>query len=190
MSFCLFLCGIQFLNDLFIVGMVGLGPWHLLWAGGRCLFGPVFWGTPCRETGLFLLGWHGPREHEGVWLVPRLPVCSCPLFPFVCLLTSRAFFLLSSRNCGSARSRHIWPSVQSVEKQRVRVPKLQKIDSSLSLRPALGEMPRHGTQQQSHCQPQVGQWRAFRTDCCTDLKWVWTSHQVFSPLLLCFFFTF
>ncbi|KAE8283475.1 Ataxin-7-like protein 3 [Larimichthys crocea] len=35
-----------------------------------------------------------------------------------------------------------WPSVQSVEKQRVRMPELQKIDRSFSLRPALGEMSR------------------------------------------------
>lgn len=54
----------------------GLGPWHLLWTGGRCLFGPVFWGTSCCETGLFLLGWNRPREHEGVWLVSCFLLCS------------------------------------------------------------------------------------------------------------------
>lgn len=31
------------LHYVFVV--VGPGPWHLLWAGGRCLFGPVFWGA-------------------------------------------------------------------------------------------------------------------------------------------------
>lgn len=72
----------------------------------------------------------------------------------VCL---QYFLCDSSRNRGSARGGHIWPSVQSVEKQRVRVPKLQKIDSSFSLRPTLGEMPWHGAQQQSHRQPQVRQ---------------------------------
>lgn len=84
-------------------------------------------------------------------------------FPLVCILTAYAFFYYSSRNCGSARRGHIWPSVQSVEKQRVRVPKLQKIDSSFSLCPAFGEMSRHGTKQQSHCKPQVGKGHSEQT---------------------------
>lgn len=51
--------------------VAGFGPWHLLWAGGRRLFGPVFWGTSGCETRLFLPGRNGPREHEGVRWVPR-----------------------------------------------------------------------------------------------------------------------
>lgn len=74
-------------------------------------------------------------------------------FSLVHLLTICA--LIATRNCGPARSGHIWAGVQSVEEQRVRVPQLQKIDSSVSFRPTLGEMPGNGTQQQSHCQPQV-----------------------------------
>lgn len=51
-----------------------LGPWHLLWAGGRCLFGPVLWGASCCEARLLLLGWNGPGKHEGVRCVSGLLV--------------------------------------------------------------------------------------------------------------------
>lgn len=160
---------------------IGLGPWHLLWAGGRCLFGSVFWGAPCCETGLLLLGWDGPREHERVWWVPCLAVSTVPfvfLFFFAVFPYTMCAFHYYSRNRGSARCGHIWPGVQSVEKQRVRVPELQKIDSSFPLRPTLGEMSRHGPQQQPHRQPQVSQWRSFV--CWIDTKRVgWDCLNVF-----------
>lgn len=69
-------------------------------------------------------------------------------FSLVHMLTICA--LITTRNCGPARSGHIWASVQSVEEQRVRVPQLQKIDCSVPFRPTLGEMSWNGTQQQSH----------------------------------------
>lgn len=101
----------------------------------------------------------------------NFPLCSVLIFLW-CVRSPHLIYY-SSRNCGPARSGHIWPSVQSVEKQRVRVSELQKTDSGFSLRPAPGEMPGHGTQQQPHRQPQVGQWRSFRSHC-----WVWTSDQI------------
>lgn len=75
-----------------IFHVAGFGPWHLLWAGGRRLFGPVFWGTSGCETRLFLPGWNGPREHEGVRWVPRTSTLLCSNFSLVCLLP--AFNLL------------------------------------------------------------------------------------------------
>lgn len=111
---------------------------------------------------------------SSVRAVTSTSFCSVFFFREGCLLYLTSMHC-SFRNCGSARSGHIRPSVQSVEKQRVRVSELQKTDCSFSLRPTLGEMPGHGTQQQPHRQPQVGQWRSFRRGCCPDPKWVWTS---------------
>lgn len=77
---------------------------------------------------------------------PPISQSALPLFPRP-----------TSRNCGPAGVGHIWPSVQSVEEQGVRVSQLQATDRGVSLRPAPGEMPGHGAQQQPHRQPQVAQ---------------------------------
>lgn len=85
--FLLYLSSVLCVSSVWIVFRVaGLGPWHLLWARGRCLFGPVFWGTSGCETGLLLLGWNGPREHERVWSVTQISLCSLPFSSLVCLL--------------------------------------------------------------------------------------------------------
>lgn len=94
-----------------------------------------------------------------------LPAQFSPYF----LLTAGPF-CYSSRNCGSAGRWHIWPGVQSVEEQRVRVPELQETDRSLSLCPTLGEVSGHGPQQQSHRQPQVSRPRSFGTGSWVDTK--------------------
>ncbi len=65
------------------------------------------------------------------------------------------FSTVICRNRGPAWSRHFWASVQPVEKQRVCVSQLQPEHRCLTICSSPGEMPRHGPQQQSHCQPQV-----------------------------------
>lgn len=56
--------------------LAGLGERHLLWTGGRCLFGPVFRGAPRSEAGLLLPGWNRPRKHERIWFVSFCPIYS------------------------------------------------------------------------------------------------------------------
>lgn len=70
------------------------------------------------------------------------------------------FPLVSTRrNRGSAGRGRVWPSVQSVEEQGVRVSQLQAVHRRLSLRATLGEVSGHGPQQQPHRQSQVSQSR-------------------------------
>lgn len=90
------------------------------------------------------------------------------LFSFLWLTV--LLFYPVSRDRGPAGGGHIRPSVQSVEKQRVRVSELQKTDCGVSLRPPPGEMPGHGAQQQPHRQPQVCQGASVRSGCCSDPK--------------------
>lgn len=40
---------------------------HPVWPGGGCVPGSLLRGPPGCQAGLFFSGWHGPREHEGLW---------------------------------------------------------------------------------------------------------------------------
>lgn len=145
--------------------------------------GSLLWGPSGCKAGLLFPGWHGPREHEGLWFVhPGLYLKTvnyqkkCSAWRkisnidieiwFVYLNKKKLYWLTEKRtknwispfrNCGPARTGCVWAGVQSVEKQGVRLSQLQPKHRSVTICPAPGEMPGNGAEQQPHSQPQVGE---------------------------------